>query len=447
MDIHLAGEMDGVAAAAEIRHRFHLPVIFLTAYGDEDTLRRAKTSVPMAYLHKPCQDRDLRAMIEVSLALASAERQLRRAEQRLSATLRSVADGIAVTDDRGRVTRLNPMAAELTGWSETEAMGHPVDDVVRIVGAKTGAVLDSHVGRALETLKPIELERGCALVARDGARRSIEGAVTLLDLEAGRAEGAVLVFRDVSARLEAEVRERELQTLQALNLVAGGTAHHINNALTPIVGYLELAHEALPPGSEVRDMLRRMEKPVERAKSLAQRLSHYCGSPPMEAQPVDLSALVRDIATALGANLPPPARIEFALAERCPAVLADPARLRLVMHNLVANSAEALAGGAGVITVRTGARHVGREALAGAVPGRELPAGTYAFLEVADTGPGVSADVRARIFDPFFSTKLTGRGLGLAEVHGIVRQHSGAILLDSAPGSGTTLTVLLPVIA
>jgi signal transduction histidine kinase len=161
-------------------------------------------------------------------------------------------------------------------------------------------------------------------------------------------------------------------------------------------------------------------------------------------QPLNLSRLIEDMAGLLRSAVARPADLRFELAADLPSVRADVDQLRQVALNLVTNASEALGSRQGVVGVRTGVREAGRACLAAAHGSEGLPAGRYVFLAVSDTGCGMDEATRQRIFDPFFSTKFTGRGLGLAAVLGIVRGHKGALRVDSEPNRGSTFTMLLP---
>jgi two-component system cell cycle sensor histidine kinase/response regulator CckA len=262
------------------------------------------------------------------------------------------------------------------------------------------------------------------------------------------------VMRDITERLRAAQEWRQLedwvqraQRFESLGLMASGIAHDFNNLLTPILGDASLALIDLPPESPVRSRLIRIQRAAHRAATLTHQLLDYAGMGSLETEPVDLSKLVHEMAELLQSAAATRTPISFDLAPDLPWVRADTAQLSQVVMNLITNAAEALddAGPEGSrIEVRSGTTRADRDALAQMFLGEDLPEGTYAYLEVEDGGCGMDAATRARVFDPFFTTKFTGRGLGLAAVLGIVRKHRGAIAMESAPGRGTCIRVLLP---
>ena len=267
--------------------------------------------------------------------------------------------------------------------------------------------------------------------------------------------GELLFFEglaiDVTARKQAEVEkismERKLlesQKLESLGLLAGGIAHDFNNLLTGIMGHANLARMDSAADAEITDHLRRIEGGAMRAAELCQQMLAYSGRGNFVIEPVDLNQLVRETVPLLQGSLSSRSRLNLRLVEEATVVMADATQLRQIAMNLILNAADAIGATGGDITVTTGRREFGQEFLAAAHAGENLRPGPFAFLEVRDTGCGMSAETMAKIFDPFFTTKFTGRGLGLAAVLGIVRGHSGALRVQSELDRGSTFTLILP---
>jgi signal transduction histidine kinase/ligand-binding sensor domain-containing protein len=246
-------------------------------------------------------------------------------------------------------------------------------------------------------------------------------------------------------RLKLEAEMLQAQKLESLGVLAGGIAHNFNNLLTAIVGYTELALSNLPPDSLARGDLREVDAAARRATELTRQMLTYAGKHLFVARPVQLAEVIGGVTKLLEASAMMTGAPSYDLAPDLPAVRGDVAQLRQILVNLVVNASEAIGDSGGTIVVRTGVKNCDAEYLSGCELGAEVTPGEYVCLEVADTGCGMTEDVRRRIFDPFFTTKFTGRGLGLAAVYGIVRGHGGGIRVESEPGRGTTITVLLPV--
>jgi PAS domain S-box-containing protein len=268
------------------------------------------------------------------------------------------------------------------------------------------------------------------------------------------ADGAVLGFYSLSSnitpRKRAE-REREqlrqkvltLQKLESLAALAGGVAHDFNNLLVTVLANAELARTALPEDHPVRPELVEVEVAAKRASELSRQMLAYSGKGTFRAETLDLSALAHDMTSLLHASLAPGVTLSIDAQPALPGVTVDPLQIRQVLLNLFANASEAIAG-SGHVALRTGALDASRADLAATYVDDDLPAGRYVFFEVADDGAGIDDATRRRLFDPFFSTRFAGRGLGLAASLGIVRAHRGAITVESEPGCGACFRVLLP---
>jgi signal transduction histidine kinase len=257
--------------------------------------------------------------------------------------------------------------------------------------------------------------------------------------------------RDITERLDSEAERLELerrlqqsQKLESIGVLAGGIAHDFNNLLTVILGNLDIAAEALDPKASIRLVLDEATHAAQRAADLTRQMLAYAGMGRFVIQSVDLNGLIMGLGQSFSNSVPETATFRLELESRLPSLQADPAQMRQVALSLFVNAAEALGGKTGVITLRTGVFEAGMEYLAMNGLSDSIPKGRYVFLEVSDTGCGMSPETQQRIFEPFFSTKFAGRGLGMAAVQGIVRAHKGAVLIESQQSVGSTIRVLLP---
>ena len=256
-------------------------------------------------------------------------------------------------------------------------------------------------------------------------------------------------YRKQKRETESLRARKDAQEAESLSVLAGGIAHDFNNILMGILGHADLAlMEAMArPDREAStlDHLREIVAATRRAADLSAQMLAYSGGGKFDVKPADLSALVRDADYLLQEAVPGKAKIEYGLAENLPAIEADPAQVRQAVVNLVRNAGEAMGGEGGRITVSTGERDCDRAYLRESCHDDGLSEGSYAYVEVSDTGCGMDDLTRSRVFDPFFSTKFTGRGLGLPAVLGIMRGHRGAIKIRSVKGQGATVRLLFPV--
>ena len=384
-------------------------------------------------------------------ALTNAQEELAAEHERLDTTLRSIGDGVIATDAAGRVAFLNLVAERLTGWSQAEAAGQSFTTLFDARSELTDEPVADVVAQALTRAVPVTLPPATVLVDRTGSRRPIADSAAPIRGHADEIVGVVVVFRDVAAERELEQEQRtlegriqETQKLESLGMLAGGVAHDFNNLLVAILGNASLALMDLPAESSARGPLQQIELASRRAADLAQAMLAYSGRGRFVIATLDLNALVAETAHLITASIPKGVEVRNDLASELPPVEGDATQLRQLVMNLVVNAGEAIGDADGVIQIRTHAVDADAAYLAATFVDDRLPAGRYVLLEVSDNGPGMDEATRARLFQPFFSTKFSGRGLGLAAVLGIVRGHGGAIHVYTEIGQGTSFKVLLP---
>jgi PAS domain S-box-containing protein len=370
-----------------------------------------------------------------------AEQALRESETRAAAVAERANDAIVIIKGDDYVYA-NSAWERLTGYTLEELQKMPLPTL--LVPEERERVMGYYRARLEGESPPPMFET--RVTAKSGEVVDIEISASTLPHEGVVAEMAVI--RDISKRRKAEREQRELQEkmqqaqkLESLGVLAGGIAHDFNNLLVGILGNASLALADLPESSPVFDLLGDIESSAMRAAELVQQLLAYAGKGRVFTEPLDLGGVVRDMAQLLEASISKKTGLRLELTGKLPPVEADPNQIRQVVMNLVTNASEALEAN-GTITVTTGSMECDVECLK--KTGVELPAGTYCFIQVTDTGRGLEPSLRSRIFEPFFTTKFAGRGLGLAAVVGIVRNHRGTIQVESKPGRGSSFTVLLP---
>lgn len=232
--------------------------------------------------------------------------------------------------------------------------------------------------------------------------------------------------------------------LESLGVLAAGIAHDFDSLLAGVLDSAGSAKRELPAASPARDSIQRIENAVHQAEDLTRQLLAYAGEGRFVVAPLDFSALVQEMAHLLATSVSKEVVLKYDLAEGLPVVQADSTQVRQLVMNLVTNASDAIDEKNGVVMVSTGVVEADRAYLVETHLGGDLPEGRYVYVEVADTGCGMDEETRARVFDPFYTTKSVGRGLGLAAVLGVVRGHRGAIKIDSEPGRGSIFRVLLP---
>jgi PAS domain S-box-containing protein len=370
------------------------------------------------------------------------EERVDEANVRLLALIEQTPDVIATATPDGRILSMNPAGRRLLGARSDEevarwtlASHHPPGERERMRQEVIPTAIRE--GRWM----------GETTILLPGGQQIPASQVILAHRdEAGEVRYLSTTIRDLTERMRAERAAQDAQKLQSLGVLAGGIAHKFNNLLTSILGFATLAAREVNTSELVRSALRQIEESSRQAADVCVQMLAYAGKGRFLADRADLSAIVQQHAVLLELATAPGVTLDLDLPQGLPAVHVDASLVGHCVLNLLTNAVEALGGQPGRITVRTGHTRLRREELQAMGLGAELDEGDFVFLEVSDTGSGMDAATQARLFEPFFSTRFTGRGLGLPAVLGIVRSHKGAIALTSAPGQGTTVRLCFPVL-
>ena len=365
----------------------------------------------------------LRLLKEALTGLASEK-------EKTETTLSSIRDGVITVDREARIIYMNPVAEMWTGWRSGEALGHNLKEC--------------YVTRRESERMESEGYTTCTLLSRNGDPQTIEEGWSPIKGRNSSEDGHVIVFRDVAEKRNLERQVQQAQKLESLGVLAGGIAHDFNNILMAVLGHAELALEKISPMSPARGDLTDIATAARHAADLCRQMLAYAGKSSFALERVGLRDLVEEMAHLLKTSISKKAILNLNLERGLPPIQADPSQVRQIAMNLIINASEAIGDKSGVITVSVGATRCDEEYLRKTELREDLVPGLYVHLEVTDTGGGMGAETRSRIFDPFFSTKFTGRGLGLAAVLGIVRAHKGALKVYSEPGKGTTFKILFP---
>lgn len=257
-------------------------------------------------------------------------------------------------------------------------------------------------------------------------------------------ERILLAIEDVTEHRRALEELQASQKMEAVGHLAAGVAHDFNNLLTTVIGNASLVADSLSDGDPHKPALESVISGAQRAADLTRQLLAYAGKGRFYLERVDLSEAVIQTAKLVKASIPANVQLRLDLDRDLPLLLADPSQIQQVAMNLIVNAAEAMGAGGGVITVRTGLQTVTSDPLPDVWIKQDVAPGEYAFVEVQDNGSGMSDETIRKIFDPFYTTKFTGRGLGLAAAMGSVRQHKGVIQVHSVLGRGSSFRALFP---
>jgi len=374
------------------------------------------------------------------------ERELRASENLYRTLVDNLPLGITVIDKDNRISMVNRTQANWFGkpaayypgtlcHKEFERRDQPCAGCPGATSLKTGGL----------TISEREGTRS------DGSRFPVRLRTVPLPSDDDSPAGFIEVVEDIS-ELKQEEQKRvrfmkkllHTQKLESLGVLAGGIAHDFNNILMVILGHAELAKMTLPPTTPVRDNLTKIELAAQKAADLSRQMLAYSGRGQFVIETLDIGNLISDMVHMLEVSISKKAVLRFNQAKDLPPVEVDATQIRQVLMNLVINASEAIGDKSGVIAISTGAMVVDRDYLAETWLDENLVEGLYIFIEVADSGCGMDGETIKRVFDPFYTTKFMGRGLGMAAVLGIVRGHNGTIKLYSEPGKGSTFKVILP---
>jgi two-component system, cell cycle sensor histidine kinase and response regulator CckA len=373
------------------------------------------------------------------------EEALRDSRAKLAAALASMADAVIITDAQGNFLDFNEAVVKFCRFERKEecpkALAESFEVFDLLLPDGTPAARDTWaLSRALrgETASSAEYT-----YRRKDTGETWIGSISFAPIrdKDGGIQGAVFVARDVTEQRRIEERQRHIQKLESVGVLAGGIAHDFNNLLTSILGNASILQMDAALGQNRR--LATIIESSERAAALTRQLLAYAGKGHFEITDFDLSRLVRSSADLIRVSIPKNIDLHLDVPTSLPLVRGDASQIQQVVMNLVINAAEAIGGNAGKVNIRARIRDFDDATAIQVSP--DLAAGRHISLQVEDNGCGMDATTKAKLFDPFFTTKFTGRGLGLAAVQGILRAHKGAIQVESAIGRGSTFTIYLPV--
>ena len=452
-----------------------IPVIFMTALAETGHKVKGLEVGGVDYITKPFQREELLARISVHLHTRDLTRRLREANElletrveertaelaqtidalhdeimerkraeeervRLARAIEQAAEAIFMSDAQWLITYVNPAFERMTGYCRDEIIGKHT----RIL--KSHAHETGYYHQIRETLGSDNVWSGRLTTRKkDSSFFEADTTVSAVKDSKGAIINYVSILRDITHELKLERELRQSQKMEAIGTLAGGIAHDFNNILTAVIGYTELAQHKLSKDDAAARDLERVQEASSRAKDLVSRILTFSRQSDYERKPVHVMAVIDEVLSLLRSTIPSTIEIHRHIntASNGDTVLADPTQLHQVLMNLGTNAAHAMRAHGGILSVSL-SDYDADAAFLSLYP--DLAPGPFVRLTVNDTGHGMEAAVRERIFDPYFTTKKVGEGtgMGLSVVQGIIKNHGGAISVFSEPGQGTTFHVFLP---
>jgi two-component system cell cycle sensor histidine kinase/response regulator CckA len=375
-----------------------------------------------------------------------AEGALRESEEKHRVVVERVNDGIVILQD-GIVRFTNSGFAAMLGYETAETIGMNLTSF--IPQENIGMILERYRQRMAGEKLSAVLET--VLLQKNGNRISTEISGSVIQYKEEPAD--MVVIHDITERKRLEEERIELerrllhsQKLESLGVLAGGIAHDFNNLLGAIIGNLSMVSDDVTELPDVREAVEQAMLAAERAADLTRQMLAYSGRGHFLVKELDLNKLVQENAQILRAVVSKTVTLDLQLSRELPEILADASQIQQVVMNLITNASEAIGDQAGTMTILTGVDSCNETYLSRSRTAQKPEAGMFVWVEVRDSGCGMSEDTQKRLFEPFFTTKFTGRGLGMAAVLGIVQGHGGAFIVDSEVGEGTKMRVLFPAV-
>ncbi|MBN2332221.1 MAG: cache domain-containing protein [Deltaproteobacteria bacterium] len=389
------------------------------------------TAAPLIYQGNPAvigNAADITERVKVKDALQAEK-------ERLSVILRSINDGLIVTDLEGRITMINQVAEHLTGWPQAMAVNRPLADIFSLVNEKTGIPLPDPASQLQETGIVSQQKIQGMLISRNGQEKIIDSSAAPLRDQTSTIIGIVIVFRDITEKIQSWQTLQTAKNLESVGLLAGGIAHDFNNLLTSIYGNISLAKMSCPAENKATIFLEKTERSLSRATALTKQLLTFArGGAPVK-QIVDVRSLIKETAEFClrGSR----SRLQLELPDNLWPTEVDPDQFSQIINNLVFNANQSMPEG-GRLTISAANLIIEAANIYG------LAAGKYIQVRVADQGIGIPKEHLGKIFTPYFTTKQEGSGLGLATIYSIIKNHYGHITVDSKIGEGSTFTLFVP---
>lgn len=448
MDINLGVGMDGTETAKKIFFKYDIPIVFYSSQTEREIIEKTQDIVSYGYVAKPANFSVLSTSIKMAIKLfrekqlvkeqqkklEAANDALRASEENFRTTLASIGDAVITADRDGNITNMNPVAESITEWTFSDAKGKKLNQIFKKVDTQTRSPIDIPYEELLKNRGVIQNTREALLISKMNREINISESGAPIKDDSGQIIGFVWVFRDITKDVEIQEQLQKRQKLESIGVLAGGIAHDFNNLFAGIFGYIELAVLETKE-QNVKQYLNESMSAINRARSLTDQLLTFSkgGTPKIQIQKI--FPFLQDTAkfALSGSNV----NCNFDVQDDLYYCFYDKNQITQVVENLVRNAQESMPGG-GTIVIKGCNISISNKEHA------ELRDGDYVKISVIDSGTGIKPKDLKQVFDPFFSTKPKGHGLGLSASYSIIKQHGGTIEIDTKPGKGSTFSFYLP---
>ncbi|MFA4823639.1 MAG: response regulator [Methanoregula sp.] len=425
MDIYLGGSLDGIQAAKIIRDRDNLPVIYLTAYSDTDTLKKACDTTPYGYLLKPFDGQQARASIEMALGKHAVEEKLKYSERTKNVLLNATPDSLFLINGEGVIIALNKAMAKRIGKPVKEILGlHYLDPLISAVIP----VKKEDIDATIQLKAPSHEEK-------EYNGRWFDVSIYPVNEQPGRTSDFAVYCHDITPHKEAIENQLRIAKLESLGLLAGGIAHQFNNILTKVLGNISLVQSLINDSGEASLRLSSAAEEVYQARQLTGRLLTFSRGGEPVRKITDIVPLIEGAVQHAVSDAA--FTVHYSIDKPLPKAFIDTTQIIEALFQILENAVHSMQKG--------GAIHIGVHKDTVAVTTPMLKSGEYLVITVKDEGTGIHAENLGKVFDIYFTTRSGRHGLGLPIALSIIRRHGGDIRFTSEPGKGTTVKILIPV--
>lgn len=437
MDIHLKGNMDGIEAASIIRDEFSIPIIFITTHADDYTIQRAKRIQPSGYIIKPVKKKELYSSIEMALYKQAIENYLKKREEFLSITLKSISDAVITTDSKGLVNFINPIAENLLGYNQDEIFGKSLLNFINFENGMVKEDVVDPVKKTLETGNQINLEN-VVFLSKRGKKYTISITASPIKNDRGIIDGTVVILHDDTKKKKLYNELIRAHKIEALADLAGKIGHEFNNLLTVIIGNIELIKQRTDFENDISENLEEAEIAMHKAKDIAKQLLDLSYNGKLNKRIVDLRELLQDvIKSVLSISF---ARYQLILPENLWNIEADITQISRVF-NKVLNNAFTLSSKTGKIIIQGENIEIDESSI---VP---ISSGKYIKITIKEHNISMTSDQLNNVFEPLFSIDdKSSTFIDLAAAYSILKRHGGYITVESGEDEGVSFVLYLPAI-